>query len=152
MKSIFNDETGYPILVNTSLNGGGEPIIDSAEDAIIFFRHNDEVDLLLLGDRLISRNKTNWLRIFKAGHTIKLSDGTLTNVVFSKGQRYVFFIKGRLSASVSVSVSVSVSLDIFDSINKNGGSLSYDLLENNSNSVIKSLFTAMMLGLMEFES
>lgn len=142
--SFFNDETGYPILVNTSLNGGGEPIIDSVEDAITFFRHNDEVDLLLLGDRLISRNETHWLQIFKAGHSIKLSDGTLTNIIFSKGQRYVFFIKGRLSASVS--------LDIFDSINKNGGLLSYDLLENNSDSVINSLFTVMMLGLMEFES
>ncbi|MOA47254.1 hypothetical protein D3C78_1698740 [compost metagenome] len=73
-----------------------------------------------------------------------MSDGTLTNIIFSKGQRYVLFIKGRLSASVS--------LDIFDSINKNGGLLSYDLLENNSDSVINSLFTVMMLGLMEFES
>lgn len=140
--SSFNDATGYPVLVNTSLNGGGEPIIDNAEDAITFFRHNEDVDFLLLGEHLLSRNETSWLQSFQEGNKLRLSDGTLTNIIFSKGKRYVFFIKGRLS--------VSVDLTIFDAVNKNDGYLSYALLESKDSAVMKSLFTALMFGLMEF--
>ncbi len=126
---------------NTSLNGGGEPIIDNTEDSINFFRHNEDVDFLLLGERLISRNETTWLQNFKEGNKIRLSDGILTNI-FSKGKRYVFFIKGRLSVNIDVAV--------FDSINKNDGYLTYSMLGGNDSTVIKSLFTALMLGFMEF--
>ena len=39
-----------PILLNTSLNGRGEPICAGAEDALAFFRAH-RVDVLVLGDR-----------------------------------------------------------------------------------------------------
>jgi carbamoyltransferase len=43
-----------PIALNTSLNGAGEPIVASSEDALAFFlRHN--VDALILEDLLIER-------------------------------------------------------------------------------------------------
>ncbi|MGA5130570.1 carbamoyltransferase C-terminal domain-containing protein [Streptomyces olivoreticuli] len=42
-----------PILINTSLNGPGQPIIDSAVDVLEFVRH-PVVDHLLTGDRLFS--------------------------------------------------------------------------------------------------
>ena len=41
-----------PVLVNTSFNGPGEPIVDSAADAIECFRRLG-LDFLILGDRLI---------------------------------------------------------------------------------------------------
>ena len=43
-----------PIVLNTSLNGAGEPIVASSEDALGFFlRHG--VDALILEDLLIER-------------------------------------------------------------------------------------------------
>lgn len=47
-------ETGTPMVLNTSLNGPGEPIVASAEDAIAFLlRH--PVDALVVEDVLITR-------------------------------------------------------------------------------------------------
>lgn len=46
---------GYPILANTSLNGPGEPIVESPFDAIQWFLEHDDVDFLLLEDRLVER-------------------------------------------------------------------------------------------------
>lgn len=43
-----------PILLNTSLNGRGEPICAGAEDALAFFRAHP-VDALVLGDRVYRR-------------------------------------------------------------------------------------------------
>lgn len=47
--------TGYPVLVNTSLNGPGDPIVETPEQALDFFLAGDEVDCLLLGDTLVRR-------------------------------------------------------------------------------------------------
>ena len=50
--SAFNDRTGCPVLVNTSFNVRGEPIVESPQDAIrCFFR--TEIDLLVLEDCLV---------------------------------------------------------------------------------------------------
>jgi carbamoyltransferase len=48
----FNDRTGCPILVNTSFNVRGEPIVCSPEDAWRCFVAT-EMDVLVLGDYLI---------------------------------------------------------------------------------------------------
>ena len=43
-----------PVVLNTSLNGAGEPIVASAEDALAFWlRHG--VDAMILGDLLLER-------------------------------------------------------------------------------------------------
>jgi carbamoyltransferase len=47
-------QTGVPVVLNTSLNGPGEPIVGSAEDALAFFlRH--KVDALIVEDVLVER-------------------------------------------------------------------------------------------------
>jgi carbamoyltransferase len=52
--SAFFDLTGVPILLNTSLNVMGKPIVDSVEDALgVFFLSG--VDALVIGDRLIRK-------------------------------------------------------------------------------------------------
>lgn len=51
----FEQLSGYPILVNTSLNGPGEPIVETPEQALDFFLSHDEVDCLILGDHLVQR-------------------------------------------------------------------------------------------------
>jgi len=52
--SAFFDLTGVPLLLNTSLNVMGKPIVDSIEDALgVFFLSG--VDALVIGDRLIHK-------------------------------------------------------------------------------------------------
>jgi carbamoyltransferase len=52
--SAFFDLTGVPMLLNTSLNVMGKPIVDSVEDALgVFFLSG--VDALVIGDRLIHK-------------------------------------------------------------------------------------------------
>ena len=50
----LQQEIGLPVLLNTSLNGPGEPIVSSAADAIGFFRTRP-IDAMLIGDLLLSR-------------------------------------------------------------------------------------------------
>lgn len=70
--SAFEAETGIPILINTSFNVAGQPIVRTAAEAWDCFVHTD-VDLLVLGDRLfrnpdeLSREeKVAWARGFTA--------------------------------------------------------------------------------------
>ena len=51
----FGERTGYAVLINTSLNGPAQPILETPEQAITWFLENDDVDTLLLDDLLIER-------------------------------------------------------------------------------------------------
>jgi carbamoyltransferase len=51
VKEFFNI-TGIPMLINTSLNGKDQPILETPEDAINFLKNND-VDALVLNGELI---------------------------------------------------------------------------------------------------
>jgi carbamoyltransferase len=51
----FGTRTGLPVLVNTSLNGPHEPIVETAGEAIAFFLSEPDIDVLLLGDALVRR-------------------------------------------------------------------------------------------------
>ena len=52
----FDRITGVPLILNTSLNDNGEPLVETPEDAINFFKKN-EVDLLVLEDRVFARGE-----------------------------------------------------------------------------------------------
>jgi carbamoyltransferase len=51
----FEQETGCPVLVNTSFNVRGEPIVCTPEDAFRCFR-NTHLDVLVLGSYLITKD------------------------------------------------------------------------------------------------
>lgn len=53
--SAFKSITGVPMLVNTSFNIRGEPIVDSPQDAIRCFLGTD-IDLLVLGNYIVRKN------------------------------------------------------------------------------------------------
>ena len=46
--------TGVPVVLNTSLNGNGEPIVGSETDAVSFFLSHP-VDAMVVGDVLLRR-------------------------------------------------------------------------------------------------
>jgi len=52
----FEARTGVPVVLNTSFNGPGEPIVDTADDALRFLE-NSEIDALYLDDyRIVIRS------------------------------------------------------------------------------------------------
>ena len=54
--SHFNDLTSCPLVVNTSLNVRGEPIVCSPEDAFRCFMGTD-LDILVVGNTYLEKNK-----------------------------------------------------------------------------------------------
>jgi carbamoyltransferase len=50
----FHERTGVPVVLNTSFNIRGEPIVETPEQAMTCFR-NTELDVLALGDWLIEK-------------------------------------------------------------------------------------------------
>jgi carbamoyltransferase len=51
----WNNQTGVPVLVNTSLNGGGEPLCETEQDSLKFFQKHDSVTALVLNGKLLER-------------------------------------------------------------------------------------------------
>ena len=56
--SKFNEKTGCPIVVNTSFNVRGEPIVCSPTDAFKCFMGTD-LDMLVIGDYLLNKQEQN---------------------------------------------------------------------------------------------
>lgn len=54
----FYEKTGIPCVVNTSLNGGGEPIVESLSDCFkLCCRFYDKIDYIVLNGKYIVKNK-----------------------------------------------------------------------------------------------
>jgi carbamoyltransferase len=52
----FETETGVPVVMNTSLNGRGEPIVEGPGDALALFRRGG-LDALYLDGRRVTRRQ-----------------------------------------------------------------------------------------------
>jgi carbamoyltransferase len=57
----FKDKTGYGVLVNTSFNVRGEPIVNTPEDAYKCLMRT-EMDYLVVGDYLFAKSDQNGLK------------------------------------------------------------------------------------------
>jgi carbamoyltransferase len=53
----FYERTGCPVIVNTSFNVRGEPIVCTPRDAYYCYQHT-HIDVLVLGNRLLLKQKT----------------------------------------------------------------------------------------------
>lgn len=65
--SAFNKVSGFPILINTSLNERGEPIVCSPLDAIYCFL-NTEMDVLVMGNFLMVKTENQGVNFKKRGY------------------------------------------------------------------------------------
>jgi carbamoyltransferase len=54
--SAFRDITGVPVLLNTSFNVRGQPIVETPDEAVSTFR-DTEIDVLVLGDHVIEKRR-----------------------------------------------------------------------------------------------
>ena len=52
----FKEKTGFPVLVNTSFNVRGEPIVCTPEDAFRCFMGND-IEFLVVGNCMLHKNE-----------------------------------------------------------------------------------------------
>jgi carbamoyltransferase len=91
----FECLTGFPILVNTSLNGRGEPICETPEDALEFFRGSPDVDALLLDDFLIRHSQgPSW-------RDLRIAPDTIVNVIYPPGSKRIIMIRRGASLEIS---------------------------------------------------
>jgi carbamoyltransferase len=51
----FYKLTGIPMVINTSFNSDGEPIVESEEDALNSFKNNDGIDILVLNGKIYEK-------------------------------------------------------------------------------------------------
>ena len=66
--SKFKEKTGCPVIVNTSFNVRGEPIVNTPKDAFNCFM-GTELDYLVIGNCLLDKSKQNL--IFKKDYKKK---------------------------------------------------------------------------------
>ncbi len=71
MLTVFNDKYGCPVIVNTSFNVRGEPIVCTPKDAYLCFMRTD-MDYLILNNYLVSKkdqkplgNDSDWMSEFE---------------------------------------------------------------------------------------
>ncbi|KJS02501.1 MAG: hypothetical protein VR65_05460 [Desulfobulbaceae bacterium BRH_c16a] len=76
--SKFESLTGVPIILNTSFNGKGEPIVETVTDALETFYRMD-LNFLIIGDSVISKSR-NACR----GFEVYFQDSFIKNVTSSE--------------------------------------------------------------------
>jgi carbamoyltransferase len=96
----FGALTGYPVLVNTSLNGPGQPILETAAQAIGFFLDHRDIDLLLLNELLVSR-EPDWATGGAASRTVRVASDAFFTTMFPEGKPRTLLIRGRFSTAVT---------------------------------------------------
>ena len=79
----LEERTGYPILVNTSLNRGGEPIVEEPAQALDMFLCRPEIDVLLVGPWWVER--ANPLEVL-ASEVFRLGKNVFLTTRFDAGQ------------------------------------------------------------------
>ena len=60
----YKEVSGIPILMNTSFNDNGEPIVESPKDAILSFLNMD-IDYLVMGDYIVSKQNKKSTLLYK---------------------------------------------------------------------------------------
>lgn len=87
--------TCYPLLANTSLNGPGEPMVETPEDAIAFFLSHQDINLLLFDNYLVSRRS----KLFHGA--IRLAPDTIVTLIYPSAIRRIILLRRNVSMEIS---------------------------------------------------
>lgn len=101
----FKRITGTPILLNTSFNNNAEPIVDSAEDAIVCYL-TTKLHYLVIGDYLITKKPFDYKNFYSARPLLPL------HAVLSQNKNYVSFERAEQSQMIRVNYSDSYSVEL----------------------------------------
>lgn len=55
--SLFQEKTGVPMVLNTSFNTAGEPVVESPADALACFLHTDGIDMLAFPPNIVVKRR-----------------------------------------------------------------------------------------------
>lgn len=136
----FGSLTGYPILVNTSMNGAGEPIIETPKEALKFFITNDDVDALLINSWLVTRREP-WQSEKLMQRKVRLADGCLVSLIFPNGVKTGLISFGGMSFDIS-----ETTLEVLCSLGK--GRIIRDVLTHiDSNEISEELYGFLIRGI-----
>lgn len=95
----MGDLNGYPILVNTSLNGRGEPIVETPADAVDLFLRLEDVDALALEGFLVTR-KQDWEEN-SVPSVLRLAPGALISHLYLNSSGRTLITTGKQSHEIS---------------------------------------------------
>jgi hypothetical protein len=111
--SRFGELTGVPVLLNTSFNNNAEPIVQSAEDAIVCFLTTG-LEYLVLGDYLVSRKQAATLPYGELA--VRLPTSTELAETHSGGERRQLLRRRRQNGATT-----SVSPVVYDLLSRSDG-------------------------------
>jgi carbamoyltransferase len=94
----FEKRSGYPILVNTSFNRRGEPIVETASDALATYLDREDIDWLILDDLLVTRVDP---LVRLADYPVRLSPAAVLTQHFAKGECIMALTDGERTWRVS---------------------------------------------------
>lgn len=97
----FARRTGFPILVNTSLNRAGEPIAERARDALDIFVAEPDIDYLIVQNVLVRRTVAS----DKQMSSYKLHPGAILTTQYQDGAEICRIIHGSTVWTVSEALS-----------------------------------------------
>ena len=97
----FGELSGFAVLVNTSLNGPGQPILETPRHAIDWYLQEADVDYLLLGEQC-HRRRTKAEAL--DGARVRLDEGVVVSYVSNEPER-ALLIKGSRSIRLSEALS-----------------------------------------------
>lgn len=106
----FGRLTGYPVLVNTSFNGPGDPIVEKPADVLEFLLCHEDLDAVLLEENLVCRNEHPTLE----GR--RLAEDVIVTWVGRRASRRVILVRGRLALEVSAELFGIMDTGIEESI------------------------------------
>lgn len=96
----FERLTGYAVLVNTSLNGQDEPIVETPTQALKFFVENVGVDALVL-EGLHIRRAPQWDEVKWRGTEVRLASDCVAGRLVSLNARECRLYRGLTSIEIS---------------------------------------------------
>jgi carbamoyltransferase len=129
--------TGYPMLANTSLNGPGEPIVETPTDAITFFLSHPNVDALLLNQLLVTRT------LKPLCGPVRLAPDTMVSLFYTSAARRIILVRRNFSMEISAAT--------FDWVQAQHQVLSgrhQNSIEGIDERIEREVFEAMCLGLL----
>lgn len=129
--------TGYPMLANTSLNGPGEPIVETPTDAITFFLSHPNVDALLLNQLLVTRT------LKPLCGPVRLAPDTMVSLFYPSAARRIILVRRNFSMEISAAT--------FDWVQAQHQVLSgrhQNSIEGIDERIEREVFEAMCLGLL----
>ncbi|NVB36540.1 carbamoyltransferase [Pseudenhygromyxa sp. WMMC2535] len=94
----FGERSGYPILVNTSFNRAGEPIVETPANALEMFLDKPDIDWLVLDGLLVERRDP---LVVLAERELSLAPGVFLTQFYADGRRIATLTNGTDSWPIS---------------------------------------------------